>query len=43
MVLRTGELTDAMRPLVEHHNALRMANHDQLHMGTADWLAHLMY
>lgn len=35
----TSELTDAMRPLVKHHNALLMANHGAVAYGTDLWQA----
>ena len=35
----TDELTDAMRPLVRHHNALLMANHGAVAYGTDLWQA----
>jgi L-fuculose-phosphate aldolase len=35
----TNELTDAMRPLVKHHNALLMANHGAVAYGTDLWQA----
>src|SRR5439155_321193 len=35
----TQELTDAMRPLVKHHNALLMANHGAVAYGTDLWQA----
>ena len=35
----TDELTDAMRPLVKHHNALLMANHGAVAYGTDLWQA----
>lgn len=33
----TSELTDAMRPLVKHHNALLMANHGAVAYGESIW------
>src|SRR6266446_6656738 len=35
----TDELTDAMRPLVKHHNALLMANHGAVAYGSDLWQA----
>ena len=35
----TDELTEAMRPLVKHHNALLMANHGAVAYGTDLWQA----
>jgi L-fuculose-phosphate aldolase len=35
----TAELTDAMRPLVKHHNALLMANHGAVAYGADLWQA----
>jgi L-fuculose-phosphate aldolase len=35
----TQELTDAMRPLVKHHNALLMANHGAVAYGSDLWQA----
>ena len=35
----TDELTDAMRPLVKHHNALLMANHGAVAYGADVWQA----
>ena len=35
----TDELTDAMRPLIKHHNALLMANHGAVAYGTDLWQA----
>src|SRR3984893_17153950 len=35
----TEELTDAMRPLVKHHNALLMANHGAVAYGSDLWQA----
>jgi L-fuculose-phosphate aldolase len=35
----TKELTDAMQPLVEHHNALLMANHGAVAYGSDLWQA----
>jgi L-fuculose-phosphate aldolase len=35
----TDELTDAMRPLVKHHNALLMANHGAVAYGADIWQA----
>src|SRR5216683_3936018 len=35
----TAELTDAMRPLVKHHNALLMANHGAVAYGSDLWQA----
>jgi L-fuculose-phosphate aldolase len=35
----TGELTDAMRPLIKHHNALLMANHGAVAYGSDLWQA----
>src|SRR6266516_4471944 len=35
----TDELTDAMRPLVKHHNALLMANHGAVAYGADLWQA----
>jgi L-fuculose-phosphate aldolase len=35
----TTELTDAMRPLVQHHNALLMANHGAVAYGADIWQA----
>jgi L-fuculose-phosphate aldolase len=35
----TEELTDAMRPLVKHHNALLMANHGAVAYGADLWQA----
>jgi L-fuculose-phosphate aldolase len=35
----TGELSDAMRPLVKHHNALLMANHGAVAYGSDLWQA----
>jgi L-fuculose-phosphate aldolase len=35
----TDELTEAMRPLVKHHNALLMANHGAVAYGTDIWQA----
>ncbi len=35
----TEELTDAMRPLVKHHNALLMANHGAVAYGADVWQA----
>jgi L-fuculose-phosphate aldolase len=35
----TAELTDAMRPLVKHHNALLMANHGAVAYGADVWQA----
>src|SRR5947208_15468995 len=35
----TKELTDAMRPLVKHHNALLMANHGAVAYGSDLWQA----
>src|SRR5215210_133961 len=35
----TAELTDAMRPLVKHHNALLMANHGAVAYGADPWQA----
>src|ERR687884_653010 len=35
----TEELTDAMRPLVKHHNALLMANHGAVAYGADIWQA----
>ena len=35
----TNELTDAMRPLVKHHNALLMANHGAVAYGDDIWQA----
>jgi L-fuculose-phosphate aldolase len=35
----TTELTDAMRPLVKHHNALLMANHGAVAYGADIWQA----
>ncbi len=35
----TSELTDAMRPLVKHHNALLMANHGAVAYGGDVWQA----
>ncbi len=35
----TNELTDAMRPLVKHHNALLMANHGAVAYGADVWQA----
>lgn len=35
----TDELSDAMRPLVKHHNALLMANHGAVAYGTDLWQA----
>src|ERR1043166_7256865 len=35
----TRELTDAMRPLVKHHNALLMANHGAVAFGADLWQA----
>src|SRR5260370_41045550 len=35
----TDELTDAMRPLVKHHNALLMANHGAVSYGSELWPA----
>ena len=35
----TNELTEAMRPLVKHHNALLMANHGAVAYGTDLWQA----
>jgi L-fuculose-phosphate aldolase len=35
----TRELTDAMRPLVKHHNALLMANHGAVAYGADLWQA----
>lgn len=35
----TNELTDAMKPFVEHHNALLMANHGAVAYGTDLWQA----
>src|SRR6185436_13232462 len=35
----TEELSDAMRPLVKHHNALLMANHGAVAYGSDLWLA----
>src|SRR5437660_5752338 len=35
----TDELTDAMRPLVQHHNALLMANHGAVAYGSDLWQA----
>lgn len=35
----TDELTDAMKPFVEHHNALLMANHGAVAYGTDLWQA----
>jgi L-fuculose-phosphate aldolase len=35
----TAELTDAMRPLVQHHNALLMANHGAVAYGADVWQA----
>ena len=35
----TPELTEAMRPLVRHHNALLMANHGAVAYGTDIWQA----
>jgi L-fuculose-phosphate aldolase len=35
----TDELTDAMRPLVKHHNALLMANHGAVAYGAHLWQA----
>ena len=35
----TSELTDAMRPLVKHHNALLMANHGAVAYGADVWQA----
>ncbi|HEX5706760.1 MAG TPA: class II aldolase/adducin family protein [Pyrinomonadaceae bacterium] len=35
----TDELTDAMRPLVRHHNALLMANHGAVAYGADIWQA----
>src|SRR5436189_989108 len=35
----TQELTDAMRPLVKHHNALLMANHGAVAYGADLWQA----
>src|SRR5438132_2057391 len=35
----TDELTDAMRPLIKHHNALLMANHGAVAYGADLWQA----
>src|SRR5439155_457664 len=35
----TDELTDAMRPLLKHHNALLMANHGAVAYGSDIWQA----
>ena len=35
----TDELSDAMRPLVKHHNALLMANHGAVAYGSDPWQA----
>jgi L-fuculose-phosphate aldolase len=35
----TAELTEAMQPLVQHHNALLMANHGAVAYGTDLWQA----
>src|SRR5256884_905960 len=35
----TDELSDAMRPLVKHHNALLMANHGAVAYGSGLWQA----
>ncbi|HNQ15921.1 MAG TPA: class II aldolase/adducin family protein, partial [Pyrinomonadaceae bacterium] len=35
----TNELTEAMKPYVEHHNALLMANHGAVAYGTDLWQA----
>lgn len=35
----TAELTEAMRPLIKHHNALLMANHGAVAYGTDVWQA----
>ena len=35
----TAELTDAMRPLIKHHNALLMANHGAVAYGADLWQA----
>src|SRR6266550_8595306 len=35
----TAELTDAMRPLIKHHNALLMANHGAVAYGSDLWQA----
>src|SRR5207302_10632257 len=35
----TTELTDAMQPLVKHHNALLMANHGAVAYGSDLWQA----
>jgi L-fuculose-phosphate aldolase len=35
----TGELSDAMRPLIKHHNALLMANHGAVAYGSDLWQA----
>ena len=39
MTPSTDELSDAMRPLVKHHNALLMANHGAVAYGSDLWQA----